>query len=424
MLQIISNRKFSRELVHGGGITVSPLSAPRAMDDFAINILDLADESLWYYRGNQAVRVNEQANLISLRQIIYNTAQSKLVIVLPQNCPFVFDYGFSSAYGGDRYRSSEEIKNILPAFVNILEKATGVSLSPGTLLFEKTTTQLGSLKYAADFSLVTDEGVKTRSTPSGKATTVLREGRLLTTLDILETREKLDEFLRAIGLLQDKPIYPQWLLDYDAFDDAAQRSAIAQRQIQINQLELENAASKEKLAKNLRLKSILYTNGDDLVRLVYEILEALLDCDLSGFVDEKKEDFLIQKPSVTFVGEIKGVTSNVRSEHVAQVDTHCQGYLDRLEETGKKERVKPLLIISPLRTTPPPEREPVHEIQIALARRNGCLIVETAALLRVYEFLSRGLVTPERCIQVLSVSEGLLRAEDLLNGGPHCDYTV
>ena len=47
------------------------------------------------------------------------------------------------------------------------------------------------------------------------------------------------------------------------------------------------------LEENAKYKSILYTNGNELVRVVFEILESILDYDLSSFEDILKEDFLI-----------------------------------------------------------------------------------------------------------------------------------
>ena len=62
----------------------------------------------------------------------------------------------------------------------------------------------------------------------------------------------------------------------------------------------------------------MYTNGEQLVEVVFDILESFFSYSLSEFKDEKKEDFLIKLDSVTFIGEIKGITSNVKSEHVSQ----------------------------------------------------------------------------------------------------------
>ena len=149
-----------------------------------------------------------------------------------------------------------------------------------------------------------------------------------------------------------------------------------------------------------------------LVSVVFEILEKLLDCDLSEFVDKKKEDFLIKKSSCTFIGEIKGVTSNVKHEHISQIELHYRGYLDRLDDEGISESVKQLLIINPFRSKPLDQREPVHKEQITLAERNGCLIIETHTLMRMYENYCLGLLTAQRCEEIFAKCTGVLKKSD------------
>ena len=113
---------------------------------------------------------------------------------------------------------------------------------------------------------------------------------------------------------------------------------------------------------------------------------------MSEFQDEKKEDFLIKLDGVTFIGEIKGITSNVKSEHVSQLDVHFQGYQDNLQENNCVENVKALLIINPFRNKRPIEREPIHEIQENLAKRNGSLIITTDNLLKMYDAFINGVI--------------------------------
>ena len=79
------------------------------------------------------------------------------------------------------------------------------------------------------------------------------------------------------------------------------------------------------------------------------------------------------------------ITSNVKSEHISQLDVHFQTYKDKLTEEEREENVHQLLIINPFRTKPLEEREPVNQQQIDLAERNGCLIIETNTLLRIFE---------------------------------------
>ena len=105
------------------------------------------------------------------------------------------------------------------------------------------------------------------------------------------------------------------------------------------------------------------------------ILDELLDYDSSEFVDEKREDFLVKKEDITFIGEIKGVSSAIANKNVSQLDVHVQSYLDNLQEERKEEKVKGLLIINHQRNKPIEERQEVHEHQVNLAKRNVSLII-------------------------------------------------
>ena len=49
----------------------------------------------------------------------------------------------------------------------------------------------------------------------------------------------------------------------------------------------------------------------------------------------KKEDFNFEIDDKVFIGEIKGVTSNVKNANVSQLDTHVQNYIDE-HEVDKK----------------------------------------------------------------------------------------
>lgn len=155
-------------------------------------------------------------------------------------------------------------------------------------------------------------------------------------------------------------------------------------------------------------KSILYTNEDELVQVVMSILDELLDYDSSDFVDEKREDFLIKKENITFIGEIKGVSSAIANKNVSQLDVHVQSYLDNLQEEGIEEKVKGLLIINHQRNKPIEKRQEVHEHQINLAKRNGSLIIETQTLLKIFEKYKLGKITKEECKKLFENNVGLL----------------
>lgn len=88
---------------------------------------------------------------------------------------------------------------------------------------------------------------------------------------------------------------------------------------------------------------------------------------------------------ITFIGEIKGLSSNIRSANVSQLEVHYQGYLDSLAENDEKENTKGLLIINHQRNIDIKDRKPVHETQINLANHYNSLIIETTTLLKIFE---------------------------------------
>ena len=83
----------------------------------------------------------------------------------------------------------------------------------------------------------------------------------------------------------------------------------------------------------------------------------------------KKKDLLVKLNEVTFIIEIKGVTSNIKSENVAQLERHCQSYMDKLNETGENETVKGVLLINHQRNKKLEVRDIVHDTQIDLAKK-------------------------------------------------------
>ena len=132
----------------------------------------------------------------------------------------------------------------------------------------------------------------------------------------------------------------------------------------------------------------------------------MLGCDLSEFHDKKKEDFNFKIGEKIFIGEIKGVTPNVKKANVSQLDVHVQEFLDENETAD--ENVVALLIINHQRNKPLENREVVMEEQIKLAERNGSLIVETITLLKLFEQYLSNEKTREECIDILEDNKGLL----------------
>ena len=97
----------------------------------------------------------------------------------------------------------------------------------------------------------------------------------------------------------------------------------------------------------------------------------------------------------------------MKSENISQLDVHYQGYLEENEERDQGN-VKAILVMNHQKNKALDMREPVHEKQINLAKRNGSLIVETITLLKLFERYIAGNITREECLELLKTNIGLL----------------
>jgi len=414
----ISNYDGNQNADMSDKFVVSKISAPKSLDEFDINIIDLTSESLWEYNGNAANSINDIQDIVNLNVMLSGTQSSKMLIILPRDLTCYYNYGWNGR--STAYNNSIELKNCLNPLVKnkVLKTLIPHDLAQVSydLSYENTTTHIDGFNYEASFHFHTDYSqlVITKSRNSDKITTLkIYDRLLLTTINVLESENHLQAFLKKCGWLANQETYPEWLINYSILDDMELNDSIAEKENTIHEAEACIANAREKLESNLEYKSILFVNGESLVNTVYKILEEILEIDLSGFEDKKKEDFLIKcDDNLEFIGEIKGVTSNVKSEHVSQLDVHYQKRLDDLTPDEKVELViKALLIINPLRTTAVNDRQPVNEEQVKLAIRNGALIIETTSLLYIYENFVSNKLSPAACKNMLRGKTGLLTKE-------------
>ena len=409
-IQIISNDRLSH--FNNSGYVISPLRSPKSLDEFDLNIVDLSTESLWRNRSNNYSSINDISDYTSLRQMAERKTTSAVLFVYPQNQYFLYNHNahIQHDYG---YQKKKPIKDCLSSIVDIISKALPFATYGFPIIYENTTTTLNGMTYNASFYFEDLFTQVTKSDRSNKTTTVnYNDLAFLTTLQILESPEKLTGFVETILPPAKHEEAPQWAKEIMVLNDVDLMRRIDDANKTIRQMETTILAAENNLRENSCIKSILYTNGDELVEVVFSILEKILACDLSEFVDEKKEDFLIKKDEYTIIGEIKGVTSNIKSEHISQVDVHYHGYLDKLAEESKCEKVYQVLIMNPFRNKPLSERDPVHDTQILLAERNGCLIIETVTLLKLYEKLIAGEIDVTTCEKLFTEKSGILKESD------------
>ena len=401
---------------------LSSLDSPKSLDEFDTTIIDLSSEELWRYGGINLDSINMIKDIINLNTILKHSKKSKILIVIPQDLSVKYNYGYhsSSTKSGKHHKYTVMLKNVLKwAEANIINVLIPDNMKKIVymLLFEETTTNINGLSYNASFHFITNtnDSVLTKSKSSEKNTSLKMDDRLiLTTNNVLQSEEHLLGFLSKCNWITNTFTYPEWLIDYPILDDTELSTLISEQEHYIDQAQLIISTSNDKIKDNLEIKSILFVNGDTLVTVVFKLLETLLDIDLTEFEDVKKEDFIIRiNDDLEFIGEIKGVTSNIKSEHVSQLDVHYQKHLDYLTSENKSIRVKALLIMNPLRNTPVENREPVNDEQIRLATRNGALIIETVNLLYLYEKFVSGEVNSSACRILFQTKVGVLTKNDI-----------
>lgn len=416
MIQIITYDTSKYKEYSEQKYKISALGEIQALDDFEMCIIDLTDKDLWNCNNDKPNSVNCYRDLLTIKEAIINSNGTKIVMVLPQNeiISYNQDYDWKGINNSKRYfyRNSIQLKDNKTNLIEIISKKL-FHVEKIEILYEKTKTTIIDKNVDADFNInnYREEGFEaiTFSKNSNKVTTIKKDKIFITTLKILDDIETLKIFIDSYcNEEQEKEDIPDWVKDIKFYNDEELKKSKNDNLEKIQKLKGENLKLEEQINKNLEYKSILYSSGDELVKVVLEILDEILEYDSSDFVDEKREDFLIKKEDITFIGEIKGVSSAVANKNVSQLDIHVQSYLDKLQEEGKEESVKGLLIVNHQRNKPLEERKEVHEHQRNLATRNGSLIIETQTLLKIFEEYKKGKLTKEKCKKLFIDNEGLL----------------
>lgn len=393
--------------------TFNNFSEPFSPDDFDINIIDL--NSIWNNSKSEEIfKMDIMNNIHSLKEMMLNSQKSKFILI----CPYDQEYNYTVWSLRTHFSRTKRLKDNICEFSRIIDLLLPDENNVD-LTYERTRTLINDEKtLMADFYFENFIEILTKSS-TDKVTTIKIDDRFyITTLNFRfgynDFAENIVSFLKKIELIKNENSVPEWVISEILFDDAEQMEKIKTQETIISNAKLKIEKSQEILNKNLYYKSILYSNGNELVKVVFEILEEILECDLSNFNDEKHEDFLIKKSSVTFVGEIKGVNASVKNANISQLDVHYNRYLDELQEENKSENVKALLIINPNRSRPIKEREKIHQNQLNLAIRNGSLIIQTYDLLKIFEAFKQNKINSEEIENIFLDKIGILNFEEVL----------
>ena len=398
-IQIITYPPINQESF--GEIKLSFFDRYDSLDSYKFNVIDLSNSKLWRYNKNNAAFMDD-SNILTLINSISDVVDSIIIIILPKNMKFnIYQHG---RYSHDSWLKNES--DIVSQFLNLY-----FDLDSMALVYGKNKTYIDNRKFNAEFYIKLDNSgydIITRN-DDNKITSVQRNNFIYTTLQ-LTNRIDVIKFINDCILFDDEWTVPKWFDEIEMFDDKFQKQRIISNNNEIKRLKEDNNNAEEILKNNNEFKSILYKQSKPLVKVVFKILEDMLDYDLSDFKDNFKEDFLIKFDDVTFIGEIKGVGSNAKRKHLAQTDDHVSEREDLLEEEGNTENIKPLLIINRFIEVPPSERPKVDESTIKKAKEKyGILIITSEELLKLYESYLVGEISSHYIIERFKNEIGLFK---------------
>lgn len=357
----------------------------RTFDTYPTNIIDLSDSEVWTYSySNSLDSVNCADSLVKLNSYIKET-KSKVVVILPQN---------ENIFIGNRVNPVQIGQN-LDSFNRILEthfdfiKQNNIKVE-----YSPSLVRLATYDVQSDFVFTHGSEGSTFFETNGS----LKKCSLLINNNIVITTMELDsyiDFVNFIGRIPDSVVIsiPQWANDYNILND---EELINRKNELIKDIKKANSEISEinaKVLHNTEIKSCLWKTGDDLVSAVFPLVEKIYDCDLSTFVDEKKADFIFTKSTITVVGEIKGVKSNVNRTHIAKAEAHKQEYIQELKDSGtpyNEDNILCVLIINYELDRPVTERDDVNQEVIDYAKHQKVLIIDTATLINLYESKIKG----------------------------------
>lgn len=401
MIQMLTYTGKETEF-EGSNVIVNSIHDARSLDDFEINIISLNDENMWCCYDKQKESINSIADIYSLADMVENSKKTKVVVLFPSNLKYKFNYWTSEK----KYHNSCELKDMIVKMkVAVLQKLYQ-PFSYMQLVYENTETYINGESLEAAFYFKDSLNSLIKST--SEKTVVCKYGEVIASSLILKTYDQLIKFLEEVGLIVQKESIPDWMEEIQMFDDDKQLNVIQESEQLIAQQREIIAKAEEALERNKRYKSILYTNGSELVDVVFDILQQMFGCNLEEFEDKKVEDFSFELSGITYIGEIKGIGSNVTSTNITQLELHHSSFTDKNPDI-KEENIRCILIINYQRKRPLADRDPVDQKQITLAEKYGSLIVDSNTLLQLFDKYIKGEVSRENCIDIFTNNTGLLR---------------
>ena len=387
---------------------VNTLSAPESFDDYEYNIVDLSFDEIWKYSGS-SVQSIDCLNDIKIISAMIKTTKNKVLIILPQNVKYKYNYN-PYASPERKYAASCELKNKIELLETIFEVITGTQRNT-LLMYNKTKSSICGNELSCDFVFTgfPNEQSVTFSTTGTSVTTILYGNTYFTTLK-LESERDILAIMQELKWLGQADDLPDWINDIVFFDDKLLNETKQSKSEELDKLQNDIKHIDEKLIGNREYKTVLCKSGEPLVAIVNRMLSEMIGYDYEEFIDKKEEDFLLQYNNQYFIGEIKGISTNVKRSNILQAATHKSIYLEI--EGNENKDVHAIAIINRQRNLPPTERDDISSDVVKLAQLNDVLLIPTEIFLQLFEKFKAGEYSTEDVVKLLTNNKGLLQIKN------------
>ena len=407
MIQIITNNIKKYEEFSKSEFLISKIDEFQSFDNYDITIIDISDEKLWYYKGNNNNSINQYMDLRSIREAILKSKKSNVLVVFPQNIQYHYYYHYVGNV--QKYTEVKKIKDMQKDFIEIINSNL-INMNFISLNFGKSYTKEKSYKLTADFSFgnVENNDVILKA-ENGNDAVVIKNGKtVLTTLKLSTEQETIFLLRKSFQYcFENKSLAPEWIKEVQFYTDEKCKEEILELDKKIEELNGQKDILENILNENAEYKSILYETGEILAKQINKMLSEIFEYDISQFKDTFEEDCLIKLDDVTFVIETKGLNNEISGHNISDACNHLIIYEDKLEE-NKTENAKCLFIVTYERKKNIQERVKIKERVEKIAKANNTLIVDTRIFLNIFEDFLNKKITKDEIKEIFKNDIGVL----------------
>lgn len=163
-------------------VDVKDFNTLLAFDNYKINVIDLSTPKIWTNKekneNKPSLNSNLSSDFISINKMIKNSKKSKIIICLPQNIYYTYQY-FDEHH-------SKQLKDMIPTFIKLLSQL--IPVDGLDIVYENNYTIIGLEPINSSFYFNNNQfKTLTISKDSEKNTTVACDNIIITSLDIIKS---------------------------------------------------------------------------------------------------------------------------------------------------------------------------------------------------------------------------------------------